>query len=124
MAKHKNIFFLICYSEKSTTSVISKHKMLCCGSGYTWIWRFWIWIRTRNADTDPGAGKLTKFSKQTNFQTLKKAFVPKKVSFYDLLPKLFYFHVKIQLFVTAMSEQDPDPDAHRFGSLDPDPDTH
>jgi hypothetical protein len=33
----------------------------------------------------------------------------------------FIFHVKIKLFVTAMSEQDPDPDVHQFGSLDPDP---
>jgi hypothetical protein len=32
-----------------------------------------------------------------------------------------YFHVKIQLFVTAKSDQDPDPPMvpHRFGSLGP-----
>jgi hypothetical protein len=29
------------------------------------------------------------------------------------------FHVKIQLFVTAKSDQDPDPGPHWFGSLDP-----
>jgi hypothetical protein len=33
------------------------------------------------------------------------------------------FYVKIQLFVTEKSEQDPDPhDPHWFGSLVPDPD--
>jgi hypothetical protein len=34
--------------------------------------------------------------------------------------KYYILHVKIQLFVTFKSNQDPDP--HWFGSLDPDPD--
>jgi hypothetical protein len=39
------------------------------------------------------------------------------------LPKIY---VKIQLFVTAKSDQDPDPDRHLFcfSSLVPDPDPH
>ncbi len=34
---------------------------------------------------------------------------------------LTIFHVKIQLFVTLKSEQDPDLDAQRNKELDPDP---
>jgi hypothetical protein len=34
----------------------------------------------------------------------------------------YIFHLKIQLFVTAKSDQDLDPDPHWLGSLDPDPD--
>ncbi len=48
--------------------------------------------------------------------------------FFDLLPTFkFIFHVKIQLFVTHKSYQDPDPvrlDPHWFGFLDPYPDPH
>jgi hypothetical protein len=32
----------------------------------------------------------------------------------------YIFHVKILLFVTLKSDQDPDPGPHWFGSLDPD----
>jgi hypothetical protein len=36
-----------------------------------------------------------------------------------LQPLCKIFHVKIQLFVTLKSGQDPDSDPHWFGSLDP-----
>jgi hypothetical protein len=41
--------------------------------------------------------------------------------FYDITYEYikYIFHVKIQIFVTTKSDQDPDP--HWFGSLDPDP---
>jgi hypothetical protein len=49
--------------------------------------------------------------------------------FYDTLPTWYslFFYVKIHLFVTEKSDQDPDPhDQHCFGSLVPipDPDPH
>jgi hypothetical protein len=34
------------------------------------------------------------------------------------------FYVKIQPYVMAKCEQDPDPDPHWIGSLDLDPDQH
>jgi hypothetical protein len=34
----------------------------------------------------------------------------------------YIFRIKVQIFVIAKYDQDPDPDPHWFGSLDPDSD--
>ncbi len=38
--------------------------------------------------------------------------------------KYIFFHVKLQLFVTFNSDQDPNPNLHWFGFLNPDLDPH
>ncbi len=50
------------------------------------------------------------------------AFVPTYACFVTYYVRKVY--VKIQLFVTAESDQDPDSDPHWLGSLDRDPDLH
>jgi hypothetical protein len=42
----------------------------------------------------------------------------------NLISGHFIFHVKVQVFVIAMSYQNLDMDPHWFGSLDPYPDLH
>jgi hypothetical protein len=71
----------------------------------------WILIRIGNADPDSGARKLTKLTNKPGFQFFKKDFVPRQVCFMTFLLHKQYFLVKIQLFVTAKSEQDT-----RYGS--------
>jgi hypothetical protein len=73
------------------------------------IWLSWIRIRIGNADQDPEAWKLSKINKQTWFPAFQKAYLCKYISFpitYYLSPQV---HVKILLFVTLKSNQDPDP---------------
>jgi hypothetical protein len=60
--------------------------------------------------TDP------KLINKPGFLPFKRAFVPSRLCFFDLLP----IHVKIKFFATLKF----DPDPHWFGSLDPDPDPH
>jgi hypothetical protein len=72
--------------------------------GSAFIWLSWIQIRIEYAvpDPDPGSGKLTNL----------KGFCAFVGMFFDLSPTLstYICHVKIQLFVTQKSDQDPDPD--------------
>ncbi len=79
--------------------------------GSSLIWLSWIRIRIGNADPYLGARKLTKINKETWIPAFKRAFAPITYIKYN-------FCVKIKLFVTAKSDQDPDP--HWFGSLEPD----
>ncbi len=88
-------------------STSSSCTNFCYGSGL--IWLSWIRIRTVNADPDPRAPE---------FQPLK-AFVRTCVGmFYGLLPtkSRYIFSCKNSTFLTARSDQDPDPVPHWFGS--------
>jgi hypothetical protein len=82
----------------------------CCGYARIRIYLA-VHIRIEKADSDLGAWKFTKiFNKKSFVGYLLCRFV------FDLF---YIFHVKIQLFVTLKSDQDPDP--QWSGSLDPDP---
>jgi hypothetical protein len=59
-----------------------------------------IWIHEQEIEQ--------KLTNKHDFQPFKMAFVPKYRMFYDILPTLstYTFHTKIQLFVTAKSDED------------------
>jgi hypothetical protein len=70
---------------------------------------------------DPRAKKLTKI------ETLSKwpLYLLRRFLWHISIINIKYiFHVKIQLFVTAKSDHDLDPDPHWFGSLVPDLNPH
>ncbi len=69
-------------------------------------------VGNADPDKDPEARKLTKNYKKTWFPAFQTGFCTYfgMFYFYDKIPTTkFIFHVKIQLFVTARSDQDPDP---------------
>jgi hypothetical protein len=58
---------------------------------------------------------LTKLNKKNVVSCLKKGFCTFLGMFLNLVVIIYFnyiFHVNIQLFVTLMSDQDPDPEPH------------
>ncbi len=116
--------FLHAIAELYTVNAV-KHQCFGSESGSALIRLFWIRIHNGNANPDPKARNWTILTKKTSFPAFQNGLS----SFVDMfLRHITYtvqesFYVKIKLFATAKSDQDPDsnPDPHWFGSLDPDP---
>jgi hypothetical protein len=68
-------------------------------------------IRIWNAIPDPGASKLTKINIYNWFLAFQKDFCTSDIGMFkgSINYIKYFFHVKIQRFVTAKSDQDPDP---------------
>ncbi len=70
--------------------------------------------------------EIEQLTSKPDFLLFKKVFCTYIDIFFGLLPMhiILYFLVKIQLFMTEKSDQDPNPGPHEFvlfGFLDPDP---
>ncbi len=91
------------WASKSEPTSIRRSKNQCYGSGSALILLSWIRIQEQ--------GKWSNLTYKCRYVS------------YNLHKNIF--QVKIQLFVTAKSDQDPDPHGpHRFGSLYLVPDPH